>query len=103
MVRALPVEAASWVGLLRVASAAVCNVSREPWIVLVAEVAQRLPKIDPPPMFVLYQRSESFGTLSEERTADLGHQPACNSPSSVFGRHREAIDVTAPSVPSTDH
>jgi len=52
---------------------------------------------------MLYERRESVGALIEERTADLLHQLACYASSAVFGRNREPIDITPPSVPSTDH
>jgi hypothetical protein len=42
------------------------------------------------------------GTLVEECIADILHQPPRYTPAPVFRRHRQAIDVTAPSVPSTD-
>jgi hypothetical protein len=54
-------------------------------------------------MIVLDQSRQSLGTLGEECAAYLFHQSPCYAPSTIFGRHRETIDVTPPSVPSTDH
>jgi hypothetical protein len=54
-------------------------------------------------MFVLDQCRESFGTLGEERLANLRNQPPRNSSSPVFGCHRETINIAALTVPSSDH
>ena len=58
---------------MRSTAPTVCYIPRESWIVLVAKVTQRFPKIYSPSMFVLHQRRESCGTLGEESTAYLRH------------------------------
>jgi hypothetical protein len=54
-------------------------------------------------MLVLYQGRKSLGAFVEKRPAYLLHQPACYTLPPAFGRHRQAIDITPPSVPSTDY
>src|SRR6266851_9891421 len=49
--------------LPRLTTTAVCYVSRKPWILLEAEIAQGLPKTYCPLMFVLDQRRQSCGAL----------------------------------------
>jgi hypothetical protein len=52
---------------------------------------------------VLYQGRKSLSTFVEKRAAYLLDQPACYTPSPAFWGHRQAIDVTPPSVPSTNY
>ncbi len=54
-------------------------------------------------MLVLYQGRKSLSTFVEKRAAYLLDQPACYTPSPAFWGHRQAIDVTPPSVPSTNY
>ena len=54
-------------------------------------------------MFVLYEGRESRSAFGEEFPAYFRCEPPRNSPSPVFRRHGQAIDVPAPPVPSTDH
>lgn len=89
--------------LPRVAFPLVGYVAREFRIAFVAKIAQRIPKIYRPRMFMLDEGREPGRPFGEEFRADLLHQPPRNTPSSVFGCHREAIDVAPPSVPSANH
>ena len=54
-------------------------------------------------MFVLDESRKSRGALGEELAHYLRHQTPCDPLSPEFGHYREAIDVPAPAVPSTDH
>jgi hypothetical protein len=78
-------------------------VPRELRIAVITEVAHRVPKIYCPLMFVFHEGRESRGALGEELPAYFRHQPPRNPLSPEFGRHSEPINVTAPTVPSTDH
>jgi len=54
-------------------------------------------------MFVLDESRKSGGALGEKFVPYLRHQTPCNALAPEFGHYREAIDVPAPAVPSTDH
>src|SRR5712692_4471590 len=91
------------IALLRAPAFTACYVSREPWIVVVAEVAQGFPEIYCPSMLMLDQRGQNLCALIEKRSADLHDQPARNSLAPVFGSHRQAIDITPPAVPTANY
>ena len=72
-------------------------------IALIAEVAHRVPKIDRPLMVMLDKGRESRGAFGEKLSTYLRYEPPCNSLSPMLGCHRQAVDVSTPSVPSADH
>jgi hypothetical protein len=81
----------------------ICDVPNELRIALKSEIANRVPKVYRPTMFMLHERGESRRALRKKLPAYFRRQPPRDSFSAMFGCHRQAIDVPSPSVPSSDH